>query len=462
MYWQVRKDVRVFFAIVCGLAAGMMGPGGFVGQSAQAQQAPSYPVPRGMPKMPAGVQPYVRVQQGRKQRDARREGKRPAKQKGGSIGGGPGGSFEIYGRIDPRNPRFAVVGAKKPIYYVVRPGDTLWDISATYFQDPWYWPKLWAMNPSITNPHWIYPGDRLRLQKAKQTRKRPRRRARQKGKAFGVVEPQVYDPEGTVSLRQTGYIEEEKIKNAGVIKGAFDAKIMLATYDVIYIKMKRKNPLKVGERYTIFKPVKKVKYPGTKRHVGRMVKIYADVEIKSVRWGGPYKKRGVARGVILRAVNPVERGFLVGKLKRRFKTIKAIKNKNPKLADVSGQVIAVLDQNEIIGTKQMVFIDRGKLHHIKLGHVFFVVRRGDAYRRTMEKRRRAKPAEAHYPPERLAALVVVDVGKRHCAAIVQSELRAVQVGDQVVLQYSGPKVEKNTSPNQTAKKKTRKDPSKNK
>jgi hypothetical protein len=47
--------------------------------------------------------------------------------------------------------------------HVVRRGDTLWDICFLYFNDPWQWPKIWSYNPQITNPHWIYPGDLVRL-----------------------------------------------------------------------------------------------------------------------------------------------------------------------------------------------------------------------------------------------------------------------------------------------------------
>lgn len=50
-----------------------------------------------------------------------------------------------------------------PDEYVVKPGDTLWDISKVYLRDPWYWPEIWYVNPQVANPHLIYPGDVLKL-----------------------------------------------------------------------------------------------------------------------------------------------------------------------------------------------------------------------------------------------------------------------------------------------------------
>lgn len=95
----------------------------------------------------------------------------------------------IAGRLDPKKLRknpllrhimlcFALLGlcwtpaqAAEPLAlnpdapstYIVKTGDTLWDLAGVFLESPWRWPELWAENPEIDDPHWIYPGDQLRL-----------------------------------------------------------------------------------------------------------------------------------------------------------------------------------------------------------------------------------------------------------------------------------------------------------
>src|SRR5687767_2030375 len=53
-----------------------------------------------------------------------------------------------------------------PEEYTVKRGDTLWGISGMYLTRPWRWPELWGMNmEEILNPHRIYPGQQLVLEK---------------------------------------------------------------------------------------------------------------------------------------------------------------------------------------------------------------------------------------------------------------------------------------------------------
>ena len=66
--------------------------------------------------------------------------------------------FAIGARADE-----LTINPDHPDQYTVVKGDTLWDISARFLEQPWRWPEIWGVNPQIEDPHWIYPGDIISL-----------------------------------------------------------------------------------------------------------------------------------------------------------------------------------------------------------------------------------------------------------------------------------------------------------
>lgn len=319
-----------------------------------------------------------------------------------------------------------------PSHHEVRKGDTLWDICWFYFNSPWEWPKIWSYNPNITNPHWIYPGDLVRLfpkglEPSKQL----------SDPSLDPEEPPDNRVQATpgrnygVKLRQLAFVNRDSLDFNGKIVGATEEKSLLSTGDSVYIEFEGDSP-KIGKRYAVYTELQKVKRRAQMdkkakqkrpKTLGSYVRILGELRIESVKKG----KR--ARATILESVDIIERGALVGPLQTTYRTVEPERNE----VDVQGGIVALIDSDQLIGQGQVIFIDVGEDTGIKVGNRMFVVRRGDAYEDLMGPNSNVGQDDRRFPARAIGEIIIVQTGKYVSVAMVTLALQEIGVGDLVLM-----------------------------
>jgi LysM domain len=325
--------------------------------------------------------------------------------------------------------------------HTVQEGDTLWDISKRYFGEPWHWPELWSYNPEVTNPHWIYPLDHVRLSSRALDASAQGATAAGRSEA-GFLEPKHGLPDdlaprvavparllrdGSIFLRDQGYLDDEAVKASGQILAGNEENMLLASSDVVYVKFKPETRVVVGQSYTIVRTVKGWERDPAER--GTLVKIVGSILIRSFD-----PKQHVARGVITEALDPVERGMQVTLMDRRFDLVPPARNET----NVSAKIIASVQPRQLLSYGNVVFLDVGQGRGIKPGNRFFIIRHGDNWLdmldRSATEMGSAVPIpeykKSELPKEVVAELRVVKVRKHVTIALITRSDTDVFQGDQ--------------------------------
>ena len=344
------------------------------------------------------------------------------------------GSPAIYGIDDdqeletvPARPHES--GTRAPTgteVHAVQRGDTLWDIAATHFHDPWRWPKLWALNPEIANPHWIFPGQTIRLRDAgpaaaptpTPVAATPDEPAAPAGVSVAPTMRRAPPAAQRGELREVGFVDEGTFKEAGVINGSIDEKILLASGDQAYVEFPAGRLPKAGARYSVYQvdtdhPVRE---PHSSLVLGYLVHVYGEVVIDALT------DRPIVNGRLMNLAGPVERGYRVGPLVRQLKSVDA----KPNGANVTAHVVASVEPNILIANHMFVVLDRGRRHGVDVGNRFWVQRQGDGLKRVMED---ADAMDHRFPPHAVAEIIAVDVQNETTVGWVSSGTRELRVGD---------------------------------
>lgn len=351
---------------------------------------------------------------------------------GGSVRGNQG-SAAILGRG---------AALRVPPFHTVRRGDTLWDLSGHYYGNSWNWPKVWSFNPQISNPHWIYPGDQVRMKQGGGPG--DFRDSATLGEGGGLVDRRGAVPPDTIFLRRAGFIEDPRRQVKGELLGSREDQMLLSEGNHVYLQIKPNVDVAVGQKLTIFTKVRKpAAVKGARRPPGEIIAIKGTVRVD--QWD---EKKRLARGTIVESTDVIERGALVGDVGRRIDVVPP----KPSRVNRWARVLTSIYPHEIFGQNQIVFIDRGTEDGVSAGIRLFVVAKGDAWRGSLktatnsarERMRIEVPESATYektplkgnekdfPEEVIGELRILRANKYSSVCLVTASHREIEPGDRAV------------------------------
>lgn len=170
------------------------------------------------------------------------------------------------------------IAANAPDSYTVVKGDTLWGISGRFLQEPWRWPEVWQMNADeIKNPHLIYPGQVVVLDRNGPTLRLGKPIADSSGKATGEgrLQPRIYETPvdeaiSTIPLKVIApfltrplVVDEERLTGAATIVATETNRVYLGQGDTIFAK----NVSADVNRWAVFRPAKPLVDPVTHKRI---------------------------------------------------------------------------------------------------------------------------------------------------------------------------------------------------
>ncbi len=317
----------------------------------------------------------------------------------------------------PRGP--LVLKPDAPDRYVVVPGDTLWGISSRYTDAPWRWPELWGMNrEQIQNPHLIYPGMVLLLDRARGTlsiagapggagtvKLSPRVRAESLAREqIPSIPPSAIEPFLTRPL----VIEPDGLDKAPTIVATQQDRVILAAGNRAYVRG-------IGESkeqtWYVYRPGKALVDPDTER-----VLAYEAIYLGTAQVTRPGDPTTV---VLTSAVQEVNAGDKLVPAGRALPISYA-----PHAPDVhiAGRVMDIyggLGKVGEAGPLQIISINRGRADGIELGHVFAVYNLGGTVR-DVTKARNDPDARIPLPDERAGLAFVFRVFERVSYALIMN------------------------------------------
>jgi hypothetical protein len=253
---------------------------------------------------------------------------------------------------------------------------------------------------------------------------------------MSIVDRRRQVPNDTVFLRDQGWVHDKGDQVWGEVTGSARDKMFLSDLDEVYLTMRPGHEVRLGQELTIFRP-------RSTSVSGQIVQILGTARVDQYD-----PREHLARARIVETLDVIERGADVGPLERRFQIVPPKRNE----ADVQAHVLASVHPHEFYGQNSVVFIDKGDAAGLKPGNRLFVLRRGDAWRKSlvtpgagyrvsadderpmppMEPTPGARRNPGSYPDEVVGELRVLSVRKETAVCLVTQALLEIEVGELAV------------------------------
>lgn len=306
-----------------------------------------------------------------------------------------------------------------PEEYTVRKGDTLWDISGRFLQDPWYWPEIWHVNEQIANPHLIYPGDVLRLVYIDgQPRIIMDRGVVKLGPSVRSIRHE--DAISSISLdeideffSQTRVVSQEELDAAPYMIAGPERRIIVAAGDYLYARGTFQDNVRM---YQVFSPGEEYVDPETEEVLGVRAEAKGLARYQSTH--GEVAKLGLEESFKEISIGDVFLPLLQDSLDSElFPTIPEF--------DITGTVMAVENGVANAGQFDVVAINRGSDHGLAVGHLLGVFQQGEIVRDRIAK------DEIELPDEQAGMMMVFKTYDNMSFGLILESLRPMSVGDRV-------------------------------
>jgi hypothetical protein len=315
-----------------------------------------------------------------------------------------------------------------PMNYTVKRGDTLWDISAVFLKDPWFWPEIWQINPQVENPHLIYPGDvlslavgaggdaRVFISQYSGARLQPRLRSES---IDGPIDTIPFSAIAAFLSKPTVLTKDQALEAPHILAFRDEHMIAGAGHEIYA----RNLNASLNQRFVVMHIGEPIRDIGSREIIGYQAAYVATAVVNNP---GEVSKAVLTEG----AREALEGDRLIS----TETDIPLTFTPHAPTTAVDGQIIAVADNYTQVGQYQVVVLNRGGTHGLAPGAVLAIDQEGAVVRDRYNKypwKKSPYADKVKLPNERAGTLIVFKVFDKISYGLVIGARGQMRVADRV-------------------------------